>query len=67
MQTLQANSTKAQQAEFQTIVSQLQQQLEIEQAEVLMLKERQGGSNKAADVIRALENQVQKSTSCCHK
>lgn len=65
VQTLQANSAQAELAELQTVISQLQQQLEAKQAEVLMLKEREGGSNKAADVIRALENQVHKLTSCC--
>ena len=65
VQTLQANSAQAELAEFQTAISQLQQQLEAKQAEVLMLKEREGGSNKAADVIRALENQVHELTSCC--
>ena len=65
VQTLQANSAQAELAELQTVISQLQQQLEAKQAEVLMLKEREGGSNKAADGIRALENQVHKLTSCC--
>ena len=45
-------------AESQNMVSQLQRKLQEEQAEVLMLKESQGGSNKASDVIQALESQV---------
>lgn len=65
VQTLQANSAQAELAECRTVISQLQQQLEAKQAEVLMLKEREGGSSKAADVIRALENQVHKLTCCC--
>ena len=40
------------------MVSALQHKLQEEQAEVLMLKESQGGSNKASDVIHALETQV---------
>lgn len=45
-------------AESQSAVSQLQRQLREAQAETLMLKESQGGSNKASDVIHALESQV---------
>ncbi len=65
VQSLQANSAqaelnrvRAELAESENAVSQLQQQLEAQQAEVLRLKENQGGSNKAADVIQALEKQV---------
>lgn len=49
---------RAELAESQNVVSQLQRKLQEEQAEVLMLKESQGGSNKATDVIYALESQV---------
>lgn len=49
---------RAELAEAKGLVTQLQHQLQEEQAEVLMLKESQGGSNKASDVIRALESQV---------
>ncbi|DBB05674.1 TPA: hypothetical protein ACH3X1_012287 [Trebouxia sp. C0004] len=52
------NRLRAELAESETAVSHLQQQLEAQQAEVLRLKESQGGSNKAADVIQALEKQV---------
>ena len=65
VRSLQANSTqaelnraRAELAESENAVSHLQQQLEAQQAEVLRLKESQGGSNKAADVIQALEKQV---------
>ena len=49
---------RAELAEAQGVVTQLQRKLQEEQAEVLMLKESQGGSNKASDVIHALESQV---------
>ena len=42
----------------ESAVTHLRQQLEAQQAEVVMLKESQGSSNKASDVIRALEKQV---------
>lgn len=65
VQSLQANSAqaelnrvKAELGESENAVSHLRQQLEAQQAEVLRLKESQGGSNKAADVIHALEKQV---------
>ena len=65
VQSLQANSAqaelhrvRAELAESEDAVSHLQQKLEAQQAEVLRLKEDQGGSNKAADVIQALEKQV---------
>lgn len=38
--------------------AELRQQLETQRAEVLRLKEHQGGSSKASDVIHALEVQV---------
>ncbi len=53
---------RAELAESEHAVTQLQQQLEAEQAEVLMLRESQGGSNKAGDVISALEMQVDRDT-----
>ena len=49
---------QAELAEAQGLVTQLQRKLQEEHAEVLMLKESQGGSNKASDVIQALESQV---------
>ena len=49
---------RAELADAQGAVSQLQRKLQEEQAQVLMLKESQGGSNKASDVIHALESQV---------
>lgn len=49
---------RAELADAKGLVTQLQHQLQEEQAEVLMLKESQRGSNKASDVIRALESQV---------
>lgn len=65
VQSLQANSAqdelnhvRVELAESEDAVSHLQQKLEAQQAEVLRLKEDQGGSNKAADVIQALEKQV---------
>ncbi len=65
VQSLQANSAqaeltrvRAELAESENAASHLQQKLEGQQAEVLRLKENQGGSNKAADVIQALEKQV---------
>ena len=45
-------------AEFEQAAAELRQQVEAERAEVLTLKEGQGGSNKASDVIHALETQV---------
>ena len=42
----------------ESAVTHLRQQLEAQQAEVVMLEESQGSSNKASDVIRALEKQV---------
>lgn len=50
--------SQAELAEAHRVVTQLQRKLQEEQAEVLMLKESQGGSNKAGDVIHALESQV---------
>ena len=65
VQSLQANSAqaelnrvRAELGESENAVSHLQHQLGAQQAEVLRLKESQGGSNKAADVIQALEKQV---------
>lgn len=49
---------RAELADAQGRVAQLQRKLQEEHAEVLMLKESQGGSNKAGDVIQALESQV---------
>lgn len=49
---------RAELADARGSVSQLQRRLQEEHAEVLMLKESQGGSNKASDVIQALESQV---------
>lgn len=49
---------QAELAEAQKLVAQLQRKVQEEQAQVLMLKESQGGSNKASDVIQALESQV---------
>lgn len=43
---------------FEQDSAELKQQLESERAKMLVLKERQGGSNKASDVIHALEIQV---------
>lgn len=45
-------------AEFEGTAAELRQQLDSERAEVLVLKEHQGASNKASDVIHALETQV---------
>lgn len=53
---------RAELADARGSVAQLQRKLQEEHAEVLMLKESHGGSNKAGDVIQALESQV--STLC---
>ena len=50
--------SRAELAEAQGSITQLHRKLQEEQAEVLMLKESQGSSNKASDVIHALESQV---------
>ena len=45
-------------AEFERAAAELRQQLESGRAEFLMLKEQHGGSDRASDVIHALETQV---------
>ena len=55
---------KARSSEHEREAAKLRQQLDHEKAEVLLLKEGQGGSNRAADVIHALEGQVGPSASC---
>lgn len=55
---------RAQTSEHNQEAAKLRQQLDHEKAEVLLLKEGQGGSNRATDVIHALESQVSQS-SCC--
>ena len=50
---------KARLADSDSAANRLRQKLREVEAEVLALKEGQGGSNKASDVIQALEIQVQ--------